>query len=227
MRLMLRGYTMKNKAFLLLILLTVLSPMVRAEETESLNPSVEQRIEELKRLKAEDPQAFELELEKHRSAIKSQLEKLKAEDPVKYQEVMSRRRQKFRGRMMKLRDENPEHFKEVVHKRREHLEGRAEHLRTSEPEKYNRFSEKRKNQFRRFKQHNPEQFNQFVNNHPHLRERFSDLDDSQKFVHRKANISEENVSDKRKFYRDSTPENNSRRIGKPRFLKRPRRAPSR
>ncbi len=88
--------------------------------------------EKLKRLKEENPEAFQQKMSERKAEIKEKLQELKEKDPEKFKEMKEQMIQRRREELKRLREENPEKFQEIMENRMQKLQG----LKQSDPERY-------------------------------------------------------------------------------------------
>ncbi len=148
-------YSLIKTLMILAFALGIVSMPVFAEESRpvpqasnqgwSQRPDRQQRIEALKKLKAENPEEFARVVKERKEKLKARLQDLKQKDPEKFKEVTRKMRERRKERLQKLRQENPEKFREIMRKKAEKLED--------------------------LKEKNPEKYQQFMKNHPRLAER--------------------------------------------------------
>lgn len=96
---------------------------------------VNHKLQELKKLKQENPQEFERLVQERKQKMKEKLKELKEKDPKKFQQVTEKIRGNRRQYLKKLREENPEKFHQIMQKKMQKLED----MKQSDPEKYQRF----------------------------------------------------------------------------------------
>ena len=111
-----------------------------AEETNDRQTRRENKIAEMKKLKQENPEAFQKAVQEKKAKLKERLQNLKENDPQKYEQVKERIQHNRKEKLEKLREENPEKFKEVMQNRKEKIQD--------------------------WKQNNPEKYQKFLENHP-------------------------------------------------------------
>src|SRR3989338_1490888 len=80
-------------------------------------PGVDKKVklEELKKLKQENPEKFRELIKERKGKIKEKLQELKERDPEKYEEVRERAFEKRRAKLEELKRENPEKFRSEEH----------------------------------------------------------------------------------------------------------------
>ena len=82
---------MRRLLFAMVILtLTTLPGLVRAEEEAQPGYSREERVERLRRLKTEDPEKFRQIMQEKQAKLRERLEYLKKNDPEKYRQVTAK-----------------------------------------------------------------------------------------------------------------------------------------
>ena len=96
------------------------------------------KLEELKKLKQENPAEFERLMKERKAKIKEKLEELKEKDPEKYQEMKERITHRRKEYLKKLRREDPDKFHEIMENRAEKLR----ELKANDPKKYEEFIKK-------------------------------------------------------------------------------------
>ena len=99
---------------------------------------VNKKLEELKKLKQDNPAEFDRLVQERKRKMKQKLQDLKEKDPEKYREVKEKIRKNRQQYLKKLQQENPERFQKIMHEKMQKLEA----LKQSDPEKYQRFMEK-------------------------------------------------------------------------------------
>ncbi len=103
------------------------------------------KIEELKKLKQENPAEFERLMKERKEKMKTKLADLKEKDPKKYQELKEK----------------------MAHRRKEELK----RLRQEDPKKYQEIMERKEKKLEELKKTDPARYDQVMKNHPHLAER--------------------------------------------------------
>lgn len=111
-----------------------LSPEGSAPEPQRVN----RKLEELKKLKQQNPAEFDRLVRERKQKMKQKLQELKEKDPEKFQEVKEKIRTNRQQYLKRLQQENPERFQNIMHEKMQKLEA----LKQSDPEKYQRFMEK-------------------------------------------------------------------------------------
>ena len=102
----------------------------------------------------------------------STLRKLKTENPEAFQRAVQQKKQRIHQKVSEFRENNPEKFervkKNVLRGRREHLQN----LRQQDPQEFQRVMGGRVQKFREWKDQHPEKFQKFEKNHPRAAEGF-------------------------------------------------------
>jgi len=127
-------------SFIFLIAMGVVSPVLASETVlpdASTTPepqNVSRKLEELKKLKQQDPATFDRMIRERKRSMKTKLNELKEKDPQKFQELKEKIRKNRQQYLKKLRKENPQKFQELMQTKMQKLEA----LKQSNPEKYKR-----------------------------------------------------------------------------------------
>jgi len=138
-------------------------------ETSAPSP-VHQEIERLKKLKDEDPDAFQREVQERKTQLRERLSQLKEKNPEAYQQVRGQMQEHQFQRLQHLREQDPNRFQQVAEQRRQQLEQRFDRLKATNPERYQNLTEQRR-QWReealeRTRQARPDAYERFVGQHP-------------------------------------------------------------
>ncbi len=100
-----------------------------------------------------------------------QLERLKTENPSEYQAAIAQKRTTFRERMMALRSQDPVRFGAFLDRQAEDRHRRMQFLKQNHPQEFRRFMAARMERFERLSAENPEAAENFLANHPGVRDR--------------------------------------------------------
>lgn len=118
---------------------------VSSSQTLQRDSAYQQKLEQWKKLKENNPQEFQALVSRRKEEIRRHLETLETQDPDRYENLKKDFLVKRREKIREMQQRNPEQF-------RQRVEGRLE----------------------RFKERNPEQFNKFRERHPRLAMRFEE-----------------------------------------------------
>lgn len=113
----------------------------------SRDESIRRRVEELAKLKKDNPEGYARAIAEKKAFLKSKLGGMKATGGSEYQRFLEREKQ-FRI-------------------------GRLDFMKDRYPEKFQQFRNQRVDRLRRMAQRDPERFQQFLSKHPNLRQRLA------------------------------------------------------
>ncbi len=116
------------------------------------------KIEELKKLKQENPAEFERVMKERKEKMRAKLADLKEKDPQKYQEVKERMAHRRKEELTRLKREDPKKFQEIMARKEKKLED----LKKTDPARYA----------------------EVLKNHPHLAERLEHREGGHEKWHR-------------------------------------------
>lgn len=106
-------------------------------------PGLREKVEQLRRLREENPEKYQEVVKKRREVLRERLRKLRREDPERFKEIVNKRRERIKNRLERLRREDPERFKEMVEKRKTMLNQRLERIKRENPERFERIMKRR------------------------------------------------------------------------------------
>ena len=135
-----------------------------------------------------------------------QLKKLKQENPEEFQRVVSQRKEKIKERLKDLKEKDPERFEEVKTRMIDHRREKLRRLRREDPEKFHEIMENRAEKLKELKEKNPERYREFIKNHPGVADRLENRRDHREDVRDRR----EDVRDRHEDYRDRREDRNDR-----------------
>lgn len=140
-----------NKRHLILItaglIISLGQGSLYAQSAPAATDPIFERIEQLKRLKQEDPEAYQKIIQDKRSRLKQHLDQFEKEgQSERRQQWIRQDKKKKQERLRQLKEKDPEKFQEFVQNRFQQMEKTAER--------------------------NPQRFQEFTRNRPKFKERF-------------------------------------------------------
>ena len=102
-----------------------------------------EELERLRKLKEENPEAFQREVEERKAQLREKLSHLKETDPEAFEQAKQRLMERRRERLQDLKERDPERFQELMEARKAHVQERLEQLKQEHPEKYDALMQRR------------------------------------------------------------------------------------
>ena len=136
---------------------------------------VAEEVQRLRKLRDENPEVFQKEIQERKAQLRQRLSDLKERDPKAFQRAKGRLLEQRQHRLEELRQTDPERFREEMEQRRSRVQERLEDLKSNHPERYEelmrRRDEWREHQLEQLRRDRPEAHERFLERHPHWQER--------------------------------------------------------
>ena len=104
-----------------------------------------------------------------------ELQKLRQENPQAYRGAVQERKKRLAERLGRLREKQPEKYRRFLERGGGERRSRLEYFKTRHPEMFTNYKQRVLERMRRMARKNPERFQEFLKNHPQMRERLAHL----------------------------------------------------